>query len=345
VTTSPNAVAPSGPGSPRTRGTASLARVRDGLNDANAGPIWLVLLSIMVVSWALTTYVGGDYLTIDNLTSMVIRSVALGIVAMGQTVVILAGSLDLSVAYLISVAAVATSLIQDGDPGRMILSVLVVLGIGVGVGLTNGLIITKLRVNPFIATLGVGLILRGVLNAAFDNFAGQVAKPFETIAYGSLGPVPWPVILLGTIVAGSWVFLRSTRLGLHVYAVGGNADTARLSGIRSHRVIISAHVLCSLAAVVSGMFLAARIRQGAPWIGPDGGYDLESIAAVVVGGTALAGGRGGVIGTLAGVLILAVLDNLFNQLQFNAFLKLVVRGVIIIAAVAFYAQRERRAGR
>jgi ribose/xylose/arabinose/galactoside ABC-type transport system permease subunit len=337
--TTPQATLPGGGYGTRLRA------LRAGAVDSNAGPIYFVLLIVFLLAWLISAATGHTFFTVENLTSMLVRSVALGIVAAGQTVVILAGSIDLSVAYLISVAALVASLIMNGDPRNMAVAVGAVLGIGVVVGLVNGLLVTKLRVNAFIATLGVGLILRGLLNAAFDNFAGKVAPEFETLGYGSIGPVPLSVILLIVTVIAVWLLLRSTRFGHHVYAVGGSEETARLSGVRSHRIIIGAHVLCSVAAVITGLFLVSRIRAGAPWIGPDGGYDLESIAAVVVGGTALRGGRGGVWGTLAGVLILSVIDNLFNQLQFNDFVKDVVRGIIIIAAVAIYALRERRARR
>lgn len=322
-----------------------LQGMRSTIAATNAAPIYFVLLVVFLAAWVVVSLAGGNFLTIDNLTSMLIRSVALGIVAAGMTVVILAGSLDLSVAYLISVAAVVSSVIMNGDPDRIGIAVIAVLGIGVVVGLVNGLLVTKLHINAFIATLGVALILRGILNAAFDNFAGKVAPEFEVLGYGSLGPIPWSVILLALTMLAVWFLLRSTRFGHHVYAVGGSEETARLSGVRSHRIIIGAHVICSITAVLTGLFLVARIRAGAPWIGPDGGYDLEAIAAVVVGGTALAGGRGGVWGTLAGVFILAIIDNAFNALQLNSFVKDVVRGVIIIAAVAIYALREHRAGR
>ena len=328
-------------GGPGTR----LQGLRSTMGAANAAPIYFVLLVVFVAAWVVVSFAGGQFLTIDNLTSMLVRSVALGIVAAGMTVVILAGSLDLSVAYLISVAAVVSSVIMNGDPDRIGIAVIAVVGIGIVVGLVNGVLVTKLHINAFIATLGVALILRGFLNAAFDNFAGKVAPEFEVLGYGSLGPIPWSVILLALTMLAVWFLLRSTRFGHHVYAVGGSEETARLSGVRSHRIIIGAHVICSLTAVLTGLFLVARIRAGAPWIGPDGGYDLEAIAAVVVGGTALAGGRGGVWGTLAGVFILAIIDNAFNALQFNSFVKDVVRGVIIIAAVAIYALREQRAGR
>ena len=309
-----------------------------GLATSDTGLIYGVLALVAVVSWTLIVATGGQI----NLTNTLVRSVALGLVAVGQTLVILGGSLDLSVAYQVSVTAVMASYIMDGEPDRMLLGVAVVLVIGVGIGLANGLIITGLGVNAFIATLGTALILRGVLNASFDNFAGAVPREFQRLGYDDLGPIPYSVLLFVAVVVVAWVLLRFTRFGHHLYAVGGSEETARLSGVRSARVLIGAHVLCSLTAVLTGLFIVSRLRAGAPWVGPDGNYDLESIAAVVLGGTALAGGRGGVLGTVAGVLILALLDNLFNQLEVNTFLKDVLRGVIIVAAVAAYAVRGRR---
>src|SRR5699024_9707164 len=157
----------------------------------------------------------------------------------------------------------------------------------------------------------------------------------RTLGYGRLaGIVPVSVLLLLAVFAIAWFLTRSTRFGAHLYAIGGSKDIARLSGVRDDRVIIGAHVFTSVTAAVTGFYLVARLGAGAAWVGPDGLYDLESIAAVVVGGTALLGGRGGVPGTLGGVLLLAMLDNLFNQMQVDGFLKMVLRGVIIIVAVA-----------
>lgn len=322
--------------------SAPLAAIGHRIAALGIPPAWgvLLLLVLLAVATAGTRFIGQE-----NLTSILVRSVSLGLVAAGQTIVILAGSLDLSVAYLISVAAVLSGVIMQGDPALIPLGVGVVLLIGAAVGLVNGLLITKLRINAFIATLGVGLILRGGLNSAFTNFAGDVPNAFQVLGYGYLGPIPYSVLLLLAVVGGVWFLLRFTRFGHHVYAVGGDEETARLSGVRSHRTLILAHVLCSIMAVLTGLFLVSRLGSGAPWVGPDGGYDLESIAAVVVGGTALAGGRGGVIGTLAGVLVLALLDNLFGLLQINAFWKDVLRGVILIAAVAMYAVRQRERNR
>jgi ribose transport system permease protein len=317
---------------------AQAGRVWRTVTAEGGNPIFVVLAIVAVVSWVLILTTGGQI----NLANTLVRSVALGIVAVGQTFVILGGSLDLSVAYQVSVTAVMASYFMDGDPDRMFPAVAGVILIGVAIGLANGLIITALGVNAFITTLGMSLILQGLLNASFDNFTGAVPEEFQSLGYDELGPIPYSVLLFAGVVLVGWFLLRRTRFGHHLYAVGGSQETARLSGVRTARTIIGAHVLCSLTAVLTGLFIVSRLRSGAPWVGPDGNYDLESIAAVVLGGTALAGGRGGVLGTVAGVLILALLDNVFNQLEVNAFLKQVLRGVIIVAAVAVYAVRNRK---
>ena len=208
-------------------------------------------------------------------------------------------------------------------------------------GLINGVLVSRLQVSPFIATLGSGLVLQGLLSASFTNFAGSVPIEFQALAYGALGPLPYSVIGLFLLAILASILMRATKFGAHLYAVGGNAEGARLAGIRTDLVTIGAHVLCSLTAGVSGLYLASRLRSGAPWVGRDGVYDLESIAVVVIGGTLLAGGRGGVWGTLAGVLLFAVLDASFNMLDVSAYPKLVLRGAIVIAAVAIYTFRSR----
>jgi ribose transport system permease protein len=273
---------------------------------------------------------------------MLQRSVALGIVSAGQTVVILLGSLDLSVAQLISLASLLAASTMDGQDANVVPAIGLVLGLGVGVGLINGLIITKLQVNAFIATLGTALIIKGLIDNRWDGPAGSVPDSFEQLGYTRFGVLPLSIFLLAAIAVIVWFMLSKSRFGYRIYAVGGSEDVSKLSGLRTHRTIIAAHVVCSLAAVITGLFLASRLGAGTPTVGTDGGYDLESIAAVVLGGTALTGGRGGVIGTIGGVFILAVLDNTFNQLELNAFLKDVVRGIIIIAAVAVYARRQEK---
>ena len=315
---------------------------RRGVLASPAAPVYGALLGVFVIAWVVVTIRGGDFLTVSNVVNMLQRSVALGIVSAGQTVVILLGSLDLSVAQLISLSSLLAATTMDGSSANVVPAVALVLGVGAGVGLLNGLIITKLRVNAFIATLGMALIIKGLIDNNWDGPAGAVPEGFKSFGYTRFGVIPASAFLLLAVVAAIYFVLRYTRFGYRIYAVGGDEDVSKLSGLRTHRTIIAAHVVCSLTAAITGLFLASRLASGTPTVGVDGGYDLESIAAVVLGGTALMGGRGGVLGTIGGVFILAVLDNTFNQLEVNPFLKDVVRGLIIIAAVAVYARRQGR---
>ncbi|MFI7226292.1 ABC transporter permease [Nonomuraea angiospora] len=301
--------------------------------------VFLALFGLIAVGWVLVALDGGQFLTMESVVGIQQRSAALGIVAVGQTLAILAGSLDLSVAYLISLTSLIAAEIMAGQDGNIVPAVAAVLGVSALVGLVNGLVITRLRVHAFIATLGVALIIRGVVDHLYDGPAGEVPESFQILGYSRIGPIPVSALLWAGVAVVAWFLLSRTRLGYRIYAVGGNEEVARLSGIRTGRVIVITHVLCSVCAGVAGLLLASRLGAGAPTVGTDGGYDLESIAAVVLGGTALAGGKGGVAGTVGGVLLLAVLDTIFNQLEVNSFVKDVVRGVVIVIAVAVYARR------
>jgi ribose transport system permease protein len=294
-------------------------------------------LYIVVALWTGETRM----LEAEGIVGLLQRMVGLGIVALGQTFVIIGGSIDLSVANMISVAAVLASFIMQGRVDMMLPAVAIVVAIAALVGLANGLIITRLQVNPLIATLGVGLILQGLLSASFTNFAGSVPPEFQLVAYSTIGVVPFSVIGLFVLAALCAWLLHATRFGAHLYAVGGNVEGARLAGVRTSVVLIGAHVICSLSAGLTGLYLASRLRSGAPWVGRDGVYDLESIAVVVIGGTLLAGGRGDVWGTLAGVLLFATLDVDFNMLGVSAYPQLILRGAIVILAVAAYTFGSR----
>lgn len=322
---------------------ATLRRVlRAGGTDGSSAPVWLTFVVVFVASWIVVAGSGGQFATVANLQNIAQRSVALGLVAIGQTMVVLAGSLDLSVAYVVSVSAMVGSVVMAGQPGNIPLAVAAALGAGALAGLANGLVITQLKVNPFIATLGVAWILRGALNATFDNFAGSVPPVFQALGYDAVALIPVSFVLLVAVATVAWYLMHGTRFGYHVYAVGGDAEAARLSGIRPGRILVAVHVLSGLCSAASGVFLISRLGAGAPWVGPDGGYDLESIAAVVLGGVALAGGRGRLLGVLAAVAILAVVDSVFNFFQADPFLRTLVRGVVIVGAVALYAYRGER---
>ena len=308
--------------------------------------VYLALLAVLVVGSILVALKGDTYLDSSGILSILSDSTALGMVAIGQAVVILCGSLDLSVAVLISLCSLVAAEVMDGQAGMIVPAVLAALAVAAVVGLANGLVITKLKVNAFIATLGMALILRGVLEARYTGPAGDTPLSFQQLGYTRIGPIPVSALIVLAMAGATWWFLTRTRAGYHIYAVGGNPEIARLSGVRTDRTIIFAHVLCSVAAGLTGLYFAARLDSGSPFVGTDGGYDLQSIAAVVLGGTLLTGGRGGIPGTIGGVLILASLDTLFDDLGVNPFFKDVVRGVVIIVAVAIYARRaiDKRRG-
>lgn len=303
-----------------------------------------LLLGVAVTIYVVACVATGQtqYLNWANLLAVIGRSIALGITAIGQTFVILVASIDLSVASLISATAVLASVVMNGDPSMILPAIAASLLLGTVVGVVNGLIITRLEVNPLIATLGMSMVIQGCLSAFVSNFAGSVPAEFQYFAYGQLLGVPFATLFFFALAIIAFVILRFTRLGSNIYAVGGNPDAARFAGIPTSRVIVIAHVICSLCATVAGLYLASRLRSGAPWIGANGVYDLESIAVVVIGGTILAGGRGGIWGTIAGVMIFSLIDSIFNVLGVDAFVKQVLRGIIIVAAVAFYAVRSRR---
>jgi ribose transport system permease protein len=297
----------------------------------------LLIYTLVALGLGLT-----QFLTFEAAIGILNRSIALGITAIGQTFAILVGSIDLSVAHLISASAVVASVIMNGDPAMILPAVLAVLALGAMVGALNGLLIARLEVNPLIATLGMALLIQGCLASFYGSFPGSVPDEFQYFAYGTLFGLPLSLIVLGVLVVLAWATLRHTRFGSNIYAVGGNRDTARAAGIRTARVIIATHVVCSLCAAITGLYLASRLKSGSPWIGSEGAYDLESIAVVVIGGTVLSGGKGGIWGTVAGMIIFSLIDSIFNLAGVDAFAKQVMRGIIIVAAVAFYSARSRR---
>ena len=302
--------------------------------------VYLVLLVAIAVGAALTATVGRNFFSSGNVSAILTATSILGLVAIGQTLVILVGSLDLSVPYVVSLASLVGGTTMAGESGNIVPAVMLTLAVAAAIGLANGLVVSQLHVHGFIATLGVGLVVSGYLGTNYQGSSGSAPKEFRAVDEASIGPLPVSVLIMLALAAVVFLMLSRTRIGHHMYAVGGSPEVARLSGLRTSPPVVLAHVLCSVLAGIAGLLLLSRLSVGSPTIGSQGGYDLLSIAAVVLGGTLLAGGRGGIVGTLGGVAIFAVMDSTMGALQVNPFLKDVVRGVIIIAAVAVYARRN-----
>ncbi|UUE19588.1 ABC transporter permease [Microbacterium sp. J1-1] len=299
-----------------------------------------ILLLVLIVGAILVATVGRNFFSPGNIRDILTGMSVLGLVAIGQTLVVIGASLDLSITYVISLSSLLAATTMNGNPGNIPLAVVVTLLVCAGIGLANGLIVTVLKVNGFIATLGVGLILQGILNTNFEGSAGDVPWAFQLIGATGLGPIPVSTLIMIALAVVVWILLNRTRTGAHLFAVGGDPEIARLSGVRTRMPLIWAHVLCSVFAGLAGLLLASRLGVGSPTVGQQGGYALLSIAAVVLGGTLLLGGRGSVWGTIGGVAILAVVDNVMSVMQVNPFFKDVVRGIVIVAAVAVYSRRS-----
>jgi len=273
----------------------------------------------------------------SNIFNILRQAIALGIVSIGQTLIVLAGGIDLSVSSVITLAALFSAGLIQGQAELILPVVLLCLGLGGLFGLVNGWTWVRLGVEPFIVTLGTMSIGRGIALVYARGPVGSVPPLYSAFAYADIGPVPVVVIFFAMILAATLVMLHRTAFGRHLYAVGGNPEAARLAGIAVQRVKVLAFVLCGLAAAITGLYMSSRMGSGDPNVGP--GFELDSITAVVVGGTMLGGGRGGLVGTLGGVLLVAVLSNLLNLMNVDNWYQQIIKGAILLIAVATYRRR------
>ncbi|MGL4618656.1 ABC transporter permease subunit [Chroococcidiopsis sp.] len=296
----------------------------------------LPILALICILFALLT---PNFLTTGNIVN-IFRQASINIVlATGMTFVILTGGIDLSVGSILGVTAVVgvlTSLI----PGVGWLAVPVALLAGLGLGLINGALIAFLELPPFIVTLGGLTALRG---AAYLIASGTTVinrdLNFAWIGINYLGPVPWLVVIALLTVVASWFILRRTILGMQIYAVGGNQQAARLTGIKVKRVLLFVYGVSGLLSGLAGIMSASRLYSATGMLG--NGYELDAIAAVILGGTSFSGGIGTIWGTLLGALIIATLNNGLTLLNMSFFWQLVVKGLVIIVAVTIDRLRRR----
>jgi ribose transport system permease protein len=289
-----------------------------------------------------------DFRRSVNLLNVLRQSVSLGIVSVGQTLAILVGGIDLSVGATISLTNVYASgfMAQYTTLPMVTLMVLALLSLGLLIGFINANIITRLNVAPFIATMGAGAVLQGMVLLYTKKPGGSIAPGWEYFAEGRIGPIPFPVMFLFALIGATWFLLSKTIWGRHVMATGGSEVIARLSGVQTRRVIAYAYMFCSLMAAITGLYLTSRMGAGDPRVGglEYDRFDLDSITAVLIGGTRLGGGKGGVAGTVAGVLIVSVLNNIFNLVGVNPYIQWIIKGLILLGAVAVYSARRHGKG-
>jgi ribose transport system permease protein len=296
---------------------------------------------VLAIVFLLASLVSPVFLKERNIANVIRQAAILGVVATGQTFVILAGGIDLSVASVIAFMSILSANLMQGRDERVLPIALLCLGISAVVGLLNGLLVTRLKVPPFIATLGMGLVVQGVRFIYCDGIPkGSIPNALRFYGRGLVLRIPVPVLICigGALLA--WLLLKRTTFGRGVYATGGNLRTAFLSGIRVDAVRVATYVLSSLWAGVTGLILTGYIGFADNWLGR--GYDLNSIAAVVIGGTALSGGKGGVWGSLAGAAMTWIMFNIVLLVGLDVDAQRIVKGMVIILAVTLYARLNRR---
>ncbi|MEI7956450.1 MAG: ribose ABC transporter permease [Verrucomicrobiota bacterium] len=291
---------------------------------------WGLAIALVLISLALSLAKPG-FLTIPNLLN-VMRQISInGILAVGVTYVILTGGVDLSLGSLVAVSGVVAASLAH--PNQHVLALPVLLGVLTGTfgGAVNGWVVTRGKVAPFIATLGMMTVARGLaLVLSSGRPVSNLSLEFTHLG-GDLAGVPIPVIVLAAIACLSAVFLQNLRLGRYIYAVGGNEIAATASGINVAAVKMFSYATCGALAGVAGVVLAARITTGQPNAGV--GYELDAIAAVVIGGTSLSGGVGSIGGTILGALLIGVINNGLDLLNVTSYYQSIVKGVIIVGAV------------
>ena len=273
-----------------------------------------------------------QFLTPANLVNLLRQISINGILAVGVTFVLLSGGVDLSLGSVVALAGVVAA--SFAHPGEHWIAVPLVLGVasGAGCGAVNGLVVTRGRVAPFIVTLGMMTIARGLaLVVSQGRPVSNLSSEFTAIGRGDFAGIPVPVLALVAVAVIAGVFLGRLRPGRHLYAVGGNEKAARAAGIHVERIKLLVYSVSGALAGVAGVLLAARLTAGQPNAGV--GYELDAIAAVVIGGTSLAGGVGGAGGTLLGVLLMGMINNGLDLLDVSSYYQQIVKGVIIIGAV------------
>lgn len=276
-----------------------------------------------------------------NLANILRQASVLGIIAIGQTFVIAAGLIDLSVGMIAGLVVVLACLVLGGDPSLTFVVVPLMLMLGAAIGLINGVLVNRLHLHPLILTFGMLSILQGVIFTITDRSVGQATPFLQSLANGDIAGIPLAAILLFVLAGLAQLVFSHTRFGYHLVAAGGNAESARRAGVNVGAVRRLCFVISGAFAALAGLLLAGRLGTGYPLAGT--GLELDSIVAVVLGGTALAGGRGSVLRSIGGVIVLAIISNVLNLLGVSAFVQMFIKGMIVVIAILLNQPRRAEA--
>ena len=299
----------------------------------------LMILVFMVIFLLIAS---PTFRTLQNTINVLNQISINGIIAIGMTFIIISGGIDLSIGSMIAVASVVTGAVLTSNPNDVVLAVVLSAAACGLIGLFNGFIISKFDMFPFVVTLGTQLIFRGVAYVISDGKSYVLkSAAFKEIGQGKLfGVVPYSIIVLVGIVLIGLVLLSRTKYGQYVYAVGGNIHTAVASGVNVFKIKLITYMMMGIFTGIAGVILTSRVNAGQPSIGV--GYELDAIAAVVIGGSSLNGGIGTIPGTVIGILMIGVINNGMNLMGVSSFYQQIVKGFIILGAVILDIMISRR---
>ena len=297
----------------------------------------LTTVIALIILMAVITIINSNFLTANNLLNLLLQVTSNALIAFGMTFVILTGGIDLSVGSILALSSALTAgLLGSGMP--VTLAILISLILGCILGMMNGLLISYGKLAPFIVTLATMTIFRGA-TLVYTN-GNPITKGlsdtflFQFLGQGYIVGIPFPVIIMFIVFIVLYVLLHKTAFGKSVYAIGGNEKAAYISGVKLNKVKIIIYSISGIMASISGLIITSRLSSAQPTAGAS--YEMDAIAAVVLGGTSLSGGKGRILGTLIGALIIGVLNNGLNIIGVSAFWQQVVKGVVILIAVLIY---------
>ena len=298
--------------------------------------VWLILALLVIFCISASPL----FLGVDNLRNVfMIQPIGLGLASLGQAIVVIAGGIDLSVGSVVSLlSSLAAGLYRAQQGIHPVVMALFLIALGAAAGSINGLIVVGLRVPPFMATFATMSLFQGAVLFYAPRTIGGIPASYRFIADGTVLGIPFSIILFVAVMLASLYLMRRNRLGRHLSAVGADPFVSQISGIPVRRVRFLSYLICGALVGIAALFMTARFGGGGPKVGT--GYELDSITAVVIGGVSLAGGAGSMLATFAGVLIIGVFSNIMNLLSVNAYLQIVLKGLVLIIAVSFYAKRR-----
>ena len=287
---------------------------------------------VFIIISLILSFISPQFLTVSNWTIIITQASINALLAFGVTFVIITGGIDLSLGSMVAVTGVTAAMLAHPDTFPVVLPIFAGLLAGLLMGVFNGFIITKSKIAPFIVTLGTMTIGRGLaLIMSKGRPISNLSDSFNFIGGGDVFGIPFPIIVLAIIFTICSITLKKTLLGRYIYAVGGNEQAARASGINVNQVKMAVYSISGLLAGLAGVLLTSRITTGQPNAGA--GFELDAIAAAVIGGTSTSGGTGTITGTLVGVLLIGVINNGLDLLNVSSYYQQVVMGAIIIGAV------------